>query len=191
MATQFYMSRPRWIALVVLLASGLLFWWSVGVRLAELGSVEQVRNKQESLEFKINALRWKRDSFMTEEKISVRERFRERLLSDPDGLPGFVDRMQAAAESSGVTLGVDVGGQAHSGLVDGIFNRAITLRVIGAPYDDLMLFLNAVEHLRGEFLFEMVSADLANRGGDEAVNGTLSLTLWTVPTAVREQDSLF
>ncbi len=191
MANQFYMSRPRWIALTVLLASILLFWWSVGVRLAGLGSVELVRNKQEALEFKINALRWKRDSFMAEEKVAVRERFRERLLSDPDGLPGFVDLLQEAAESVGVTLGVDVGGQAPSGVVDGVFNRPLTLRIIGATYDDLMLFLSSVEDLRGKFLFEMVSADLANRGGDETVNGALLLTLWTIPANVREEDSLF
>ena len=62
MATQFYMSRPRWIAVVVLLASILLFWWSVGIRLTGLADVEKIQHKQDSLEFKINALRWKRGS---------------------------------------------------------------------------------------------------------------------------------
>lgn len=191
MATQFYMSRPRWIAVVVLLASILLFWWSVGIRLTGLADVEKIQHKQDSLEFKINALRWKRDGYMALENVSVRNQFRERLLVDPDGLPGFVDFVQGAAQSSGVALGIDVGDRTASGVVEGVFKRPITLRVIGAPYDDLMLFLSSMEQLRKSYLFEMVSADLANRGGDETVNGTLMITLWTIPDTVQEQDSLF
>jgi len=192
MANQFYMSRQRWIAMLVMALSVMSLWWAIGVRLSGAAELDNQRIRQETIEFKITNLRWQRDAMNTPEFIGIRELARQRLLADPDGLPVLVDQLQDIAAQTGMDVGVNVAERRRFEKVDGVSTRDLTLRFDGVTYDSLVAYLDALEQQSNQWVFLIRDVSLISRGGDAQVSGWVQLRIWTTqgmqPT---EQDSLF
>lgn len=192
MATQFYMSRPRWIAVLIVALSVLLVWWSVAIRLGGAVELDRQRMRQEALEFKITALRWQRDALNAGEIVEIREQARDRLLADPDSLPELVDTLQDIASRNGIVVSVEIGASQLFGEVRGVSTRDLKLRFSGVDYDLLVRYLGALEDLSNQWVFVVRDLSLTSRGGDVEVNGWVEVRFWTKPGAEpEEQDSLF
>lgn len=192
MATQLYMSRPRWIAVLIVALSVLLVWWSVAIRLGGAVELDRQRMRQEALEFKITALRWQRDALNAGEIVEIREQARDRLLTDPDSLPELVDTLQDIASRNGIVVSVEIDASQPFGEVHGVSMRDLKLRFSGVDYDLLVRYLGALEDLSDQWVFVVRDLSLASRGGDVEVNGWVEVRFWTKPGAEpEEQDSLF
>ncbi|MEL0082429.1 MAG: hypothetical protein VW985_05240 [Gammaproteobacteria bacterium] len=192
MSTHFYMSRQRWIATLVLALSISLIWWALSVRLGSAEAMEQQRMNQLSLEFNINTLRGQRDALNATELVETRNRVRERLLADPDGLPQLVDELLGLAAAEGIDLAVTVGDMRLDQAVEGISMRDLKLRFAGISYDALVAYLQALEVQSDQRVWMIRDVDVSSRGGDVQVNGWIQLRVWTSAAGVIDnQDSLF
>lgn len=192
MSTHFYMSRQRWIATLVLALSISLIWWALSVRLDSAEAMEQQRMNQLSLEFNINTLRGQRDALNATELVETRNRVRERLLADPDGLPQLVDELLGLAAAEGIDLAVTVGDMRPDQAVEGISMRDLKLRFAGISYDALVAYLQALEVQSDQRVWMIRDVDVSSRGGDVQVNGWIQLRVWTSAAGVIDnQDSLF
>lgn len=192
MSTHFYMSRQRWIATLVLALSISLIWWALSVRLGSAEAMEQQRMNQLSLEFNINTLRGQRDALNATELVETRNRVRERLLADPDGLPQLVDELLGLAAAEGIDLAVTVGDMRPDQAVEGISMRDLKLRFAGISYDALVAYLQALEVQSDQRVWMIRDVDVSSRGGDVQVNGWIQLRVWTSAAGVIDnQDSLF
>lgn len=186
MATQIYMSRQRWLATLVLALSVLLFWWAVGVRLSSATDLDRQRMRQEALEFRINALRGQRDALNIAEMVDARQQIRQRLLVDPDGLPGLIDELQGLAAQSGIIVDVAVSESSPFASVEGVSTRDLTLRFTGVAYDSLVAYIEAIERESTKWVLLLRDGSFISRGGDVEVNGWIQLRFWT--TQARQSD---
>ena len=192
MATQFYMSRQRWIAVLILVLSISLIWWAITVRLGHAEEIEQQRMRQLALEFNINTLRGQRDALNATELVEIRKRVRERLLVDPDGLPQLVDKLLGLAAMEGIDLSVSVGDLRPDQAVEGVSIRDLKLRFAGISYDALVAYLQTLETQSDENVWMIRDVDVSSRGGEVRVNGWIQLRVWTTKAGViGDQDSLF
>ena len=191
MATRFYMSRTRWIAALVLLAAALLFWWAVGIRLADSAKLEEMAMRQEALQFKITNLRWQRDELDTAELKEVRELAALRLLQDPEGLPGFLDHLQDMAEARGIDLAISLADRQPFDNMERLFTRQVNLSFSTVPYDQLEAYLGELEQQSANWHFLLGDFSFANRGSEPSVTGKLEMKIWTTFGKPADQDTLF
>jgi hypothetical protein len=190
MATHFYMSRPRWIATLVLTLSMLVFWWAVGVRLTGASELDRQRLRQEALEFRIDTLRGQRDALNIAEAVDVREQIRQRFLVDPDGLPGLIDELQGLATPFDIGVGVEVSESRPFESVEGVSTRDLTLRFSGVDYDSLVAYLGAIERESPRWVLLIRDVSLRGRGEATEVSGWVQLRFWTIKADLVEQSDL-
>ena len=191
MATHLYMSRSRWIATGILLASIGLVSWSIGVRLAAVSEVEALAMRQEALQFKITNLRWQRDALDTEEFKKTRADALLRLIEEPDGLPGLVDQLQDMAQQYGIDIRVAVAEPQSFESMEGVFTRQLELSFDGVPYDLLETYVGHLQNQASRWHFLLGDFNLSNRGSEASVAGKMQMQIWTSTGKPVEQDTLF
>ena len=191
MDTHFYMSRPRWIATIVIVATLALFWWSIAVRLAGASDLDALTMRQEALQFTITNLRWQRDELDTEELRLYRSRASQRLLKDPDGLPALVDQLQDMAEDIGVDITISVAEPLPFENMVGVFTRQVTLGFDDAPYDLLESYVDQLERQANRWHFLLGDFHFSNRGAEASVAGKMQMKIWTSTGQPEEEDTLF
>ena len=191
MAAHLYMSKSRWIAGGILLASVGLFYWSIGVRLAGGAEVEALAMRQEALQFKITNLRWQRDALDTEESEKTRAAALLRLIEEPDGLPDLVDQLQDMAQQYGIDIRVAVSEPESFESMDGVFTRQLELSFDGVPYDLLETYVGHLQGQASRWHFLLGGFNLTNRGSEASVAGKMQMQIWTGTGKSVEQDALF
>ena len=191
MATHLYMSRSRWIATGILLASVGLVGWSIGVRLAAVSEVEALAMRQEALQFKITNLRWQRDALDSDEFKTSRAEALRRLVEEPDGLPGLVDQLQDMAQKYGIDIRVAVAEPQSFENMGGVFTRQLELSFDGVPYDLLEAYVGHLQNQASRWHFLLGDFNLTNRGSEASVTGKMQMQIWSSTGKPVEQDTLF